>query len=863
MGRLKELAGRAGWSDLDKLVAALVSDPRWPEADTKGDVAKVLRALDVGAADALTWLDERPFATDLLADALGIDRAELDRVVAPRAAHPQLFLHELTDARPVDLLRDRLFPGIPEEVLDPKGRGLQWWFAMSGSGRSSVGRWLEARGAARYLRGRWEDVVGSITGDEPAFIELTSPEGVARYPDFADGTDITVAAPFFPVPLAELHELAAERRAWEATDEPDTEEPEADTGWSLVKTEEPGEWSGALLDWVADRTPTFPTDEAMAFFEKPFAKLWLKTPGDYLGMCGLLHRFGMPELLAMDGDQLVIEFLRARKERIDLPRTSLSADDLWTAYRGAMRGALKNAARADGYVRERDLVAWFPAEFPFTGADAVRELTRLHLLEPVGEGLLEMRPNWLTIFAGQAALNEMLDDPSLGLGDAFLHPKLAASAFDALVTYILPDDDDEEPDWDVAEWALDHLDATDGASVALLEAAFQAAGAVVLNQRHAAPADLLRRLWDAQMALAIPRFINAPPQPRILRLDADGRRLQGLWYIACFALSERLVAAGHLLPTSALAPWRSDTPPLFLAEALAGVVQTALPSKVGTEDSVGLLKFAADALVLGGRLIRRFGLVDPQNVQVRWLAAPFALLEQVRAGTPVTWHGRLAGDSDLNAVLALAEREHIPENVVLEALWRAGDRAGQPVMQAAVSRFSDPLAERAWRALPPDVLLALFSAALQTGEGIAWEWLSPAAWDGLVGWWLAHPHVPIHGLDDVPEEHARALIARRHGGFDRHATWRTFWDRLPDPCREAAYEELSSPPPEPLREGVAWATPEHAVEGLAVRLQARVSELRAQELVRLQVLRWAHIHTAARGVGWRAAFNLMTSLATG
>ncbi len=178
-------------------------------------------------------------------------------------------------------------------------------------------------------------------------------------------------------------------------------------------------------------------------------------------------------------------------------------------------------------------------------------------------------------------------------------------------------------------------------------------------------------------------------------------------------------------------------------------------------------------------------------------------------------------------------------------------------------KLSDELGERVWRALPPDVLLTVFSGALESGEGIAWAWLSPAAWDAILGWWRANPTETLHGLDYIPEEQAGRLIAARLGGMEPASTWRTLWERFPALCREAAYDELTGPPQQPPRDGVAWALPEEELAVLVERIAAGVDVLSTDEFVCLHLLRWAHFQAAARGPDWRSAFGLMSRLAAG
>ena len=97
---------------------------------------------------------------------------------APRGDLRRLRLSSLRFARALDLLDEPLCPGIPSAVLVPGAYQSLFWRAPSGSGRSLVARFLEARGLAHVLEARtFEEALTRLPGRGPVFIELYAQRG--------------------------------------------------------------------------------------------------------------------------------------------------------------------------------------------------------------------------------------------------------------------------------------------------------------------------------------------------------------------------------------------------------------------------------------------------------------------------------------------------------------------------------------------------------------------------------------------------------------------------------------------------------------------------------------------------------------
>src|SRR3954471_5706972 len=182
MGWLRDLMQQAPTPvrSLGDLSRSALRSGDWP-GDTKmqeRSLAALFSKLD--RDQELDWLGDRPGAQLALAKALGASLDDIRARVQRRqegAPGQVLRLRALPAARALSLLEEPLFPGIPSEVLEPASFGGVYWIAPSGAGRSLVGRWLAARGLARFVRAeRWRDAQSQLPAHGAVFVELEAPE---------------------------------------------------------------------------------------------------------------------------------------------------------------------------------------------------------------------------------------------------------------------------------------------------------------------------------------------------------------------------------------------------------------------------------------------------------------------------------------------------------------------------------------------------------------------------------------------------------------------------------------------------------------------------------------------------------------
>src|SRR5688572_17351659 len=181
LGWLRDLMQQAPipMASLGDLSRAALRSGDWP-ADTRmqpRSLAALFSKLDRG--QELEWLGDRPGAQVAIAQALGAPLEDIrSRLRGRQDQNPGLVLRlkSLPAARALALLEEPLFPGIPAEVLEPASFSGVYWVAPSGSGRTLVGRWLEARGLARFVRAEtWADAIPKLPAHGAIFVELEAP----------------------------------------------------------------------------------------------------------------------------------------------------------------------------------------------------------------------------------------------------------------------------------------------------------------------------------------------------------------------------------------------------------------------------------------------------------------------------------------------------------------------------------------------------------------------------------------------------------------------------------------------------------------------------------------------------------------
>ena len=154
MGWLRDLVMRSEppLGSLGELARRALAHAAWPAQVQiqERSLAALLSKLD--RSQELDWLRDRPEALDCLAQVLGRPSSELRLLLgdAPvRRDRRMLRLHDLRFSRDVDLVREELPPGFPDDLKHPVRWGAPLvWVAPSGAGRTWLGAYLEARGLA-------------------------------------------------------------------------------------------------------------------------------------------------------------------------------------------------------------------------------------------------------------------------------------------------------------------------------------------------------------------------------------------------------------------------------------------------------------------------------------------------------------------------------------------------------------------------------------------------------------------------------------------------------------------------------------------------------------------------------------------
>lgn len=922
MGWLEDLAKESSHQSLGKLARAAVESTDWPaeEARNARSVENQLRALDQKLRRGQVWLTNRPKVREILADLLnmspeGLDPGGLDDEVP---AEPRFYFHDLPDARPIDLRTEPLFAGIPREVLEPEKWGLTWWFAQSGAGRTVVGQWLKARRKAAFLKAtRWSEVAGSIPAEGCVYVELaqSEPGDALRRPADLKGRKICVAAPFFPAPIEEvlavvgrIQKREQERREREERGDESEEEddPEFDWDWDIVKTPHAEEWAEALIRWIGERIPPgggFDADEAVGFLSSGTWPQLLHTPGDYFGLCGLMERYGAKRFLEMSTDRIASTYLEGRAERPDLRSGMVwGGEDLWRVVQGVTEGVIVHSPREDGFLKESSLAEWLPDDSLPPGQvldsarileltpeefarykerairsprSAVQELTRLRILEPVGEGLVEMHPKWLAFFATLKAISKLIEEPGRGLGKAFLQPSRAGW----LVEFLLhalggeetaedvdgeedegseEDEDESSEDIDSEEDeedkyigdAIRSLDPADSASIALVEAWFMVLGLALLDPDYEVSVATLKLLWDTEMRLAVSYdAIEFAAQPRALTISDPRGRLFDPWEIACFSISERLLAAGHAVEPSPLVPWNAASEPHVGVTLIWSGCR--LPLRFQDPPAKTLPQYTIPAFRLARRLYRH-----SEHAQ-RWLSpevkALFGGIDAVKAAARVRWTS-FSWWKWLDVMVPLAADDGVGEAEIFAAIWRGAKDPAK--LKVEVERLDDACQERFWAALPPVLIPERFHALVGEEEGLPWERLSDAQWEGVLQTWRRH-RGKRHGIEHVPREVARRVVAEELGGNEPRVVWAVLWDRFPDLCLEATVDALLLPDPVFRYGRIEWSTPEDRVEAVILALRRRAGVTLQAQATRGFVAVWAHSGVLGRGPGWKAAWELL------
>ncbi len=853
---------------------------RWGNADS---LRNALGKLD--KSEDFSPLGEPGFLP-ALARSLSCDPAELEQCarVARAAADPHAFRFDELDFT-IDLLKERPFPGVPEEVLAPSGWRRLWWYAPSGAGKDFVGRWLTARALATVAQGTSFDP-GEI---RPLYVLATR----------ADLNAIASVLAEFPKDRPLCVAAAFPRRKATVT-EPDAERPLLDPwpkalvkgGWRDVKTPPLGSWLDPLLEWVASHVVEgggLAEDGAIEaitrFVEKePQA---FETPGHVLGLCGLIEECGpaklasadnreharalvkialrragersdVPSVLRKQPEEVLLSLARAILCRSDAPSTDgLSRDaiedllppklrlpDVEGAREVARRRRGKGGANAEAALDEIGL------KLAPSGRVLVEALIEFRILEPRGKGF-GMRP-WVESLALARAAEDLVCECGRDLGEALLRPHAAPLVLTQLHAAFA------RGDFAALKEALAHTVRADPASIAALEGAFRAIGIAVL-EGAAPPQGLLEVAWRREFDVAMPARPGGrlPPFP-LLYWPGEGQWLHmGTWFLAALAISERIRASAPI----EFAYWTSDGP----AEVRPGF-EYIIQQIEAASSFFGRPPWWFEAFDMGRRLLER-GLSLPEDrgdlLAVPAVVAAVKERKPVPPGRDIGWLLRDPRSGTLELLDHQARKAGLSRESIIGALWDGYARAPA----SARLNFQGLAAEdqrELWRLAPAELVgdrLRLFPLMLSAKDA-PHEATTPEQWRAFLATWDPMEDAPL--FRDVERSQAwfampneileEAVRAGKLSSPHIHELREWAWRRIP---KELLAQALTWVQEGNLERMIKEVPPERWGSFLG---PVRERLPRAGEAERGAALIWLHLFVTRRGGGWREAFVLLEEM---
>jgi hypothetical protein len=797
MGWLRDLMTAADppVRSFERLASAATKTPDWPtnnRVQTRS-LATLLGRLDRG--QDLSWLADRQAVQIALARSLGVPLDEIRRAIGPRAHGPEdsrtYRLRDLPSARPLDFTSDELPPGVPAEVLSAPARPL-WWLAPSGSGRSLVGRWLAARGRARFVESEdGSDLDGRIE-EGPLFLELGRPNAGASLPKARPG--LCIAAPFAP---------------------------EAGSGFEVLHSPELSGVLEPLLEWAAARLPQdsrFDPGLTREFFAERVQAGQFDTVGVVLGVIGLLDELGPRELLTKPLAKVAQKFVETRIARSvdpampfatwlrraiyptlvgmaeralvdsDLPLETARSFEEWLALvppelerHVDLEWMRLSLSQIDSAIRPGD-VERAARKLPPGAFRVTSSLEQAGLLRRDAHDRLALGPAWLRATLQRGAIEALLTRSPFDWGEALLRPHAAAQMAEALLERTLREGSS-------ALGPVLDLEAGDQpAYAAAADMALRVAGIARLLGAELGQ-EVLDGLWSENAELAL-ELEGALPLPRIA-LDTTSTRAargagqallsSGTFYLAALSVSETLEER-HAGALAALDPWHQSEPDPRLAAAY-DAVQASLQSDPPWRRAALLMTARARTTV--GNVI---GADEPHALEL-----PAQILDEVEHGV-LTFATLEQGETDadwLEPTLWLADERGVSRGELARAVWAAWEQAGRP----AEATFLAPDArEHAlfWAHVPPTLLEHLLFDVRRRNVPYAvfgseqWQAFGQALmrFPDLVGdeqAWAAMP------LENVAELLAQPLEWSRAGD-----SVRVLWQRFPDLLANAVRRQLGA-----------------------------------------------------------------------
>lgn len=871
MGWLRDLMEQSdsGCRSYGDLARAALKNTDWPNESRMGErsLASILSKLDRN--QEADWLSERIGVQRVLSQVLGVPLDDVRGGTSPARAAARgdvrrLRLTALRYARALDLVEEPLCPGIPAAVVTPGGYQSLVWRAPSGSGRSLVGRYLEARGLARVIEAaNFEAALAQIPARGPVFLELHAQHGPLPAPPRAG---LCVAGDFEP----------------------------GNAAWELVSSPPVDAYLAELVTWVAERVP------ADGRFDAPRTLDWLRREmlgsgvldglGAALGLCGLADELGVQTLERKTVRQIAERFCRDRLLAALDPEATHAAwlrRNGYEALVGIGRRLLADSEQA--WDEPRALEAWLelvPVEhqrepdldwmrLSLSQADSairpadiekaarkippgafriVRALERAELLRDPAqitgengarESRLALGPRWFSNALRVDATRALVASSPEDFGEALLRSHAAPSIARELVERLS----------DRGSAFIDNvleLEGNDSAArAAAVDMTFRAAGVALLSGSDLS-ADSLEALWDEVLEARL-ELPGEPPCPRIEYPEpaADPLLTRGIWYLAAFAIGSELgQRAGRRHPL--LRPWRARevSPELY---TLCAQIARDLPRD--ERDHGWVLR----AFSLIGKLRAEVGALG--NVErPEMLERPAVILDEVTHGvlTFATVAGLADDELGLPALRELAKERGLPFTDVARAIWEAWDDAQRPSEGAGFLAPDSAVAAWFWPSVPNELLEVLLCDVRATN--IPYALFEPAQWQAFLS---ALETAPDRAEDERAFEFAPDAVVEEAWarGVESRALFASTWQRAPARAESELTRLLESDTDEDApRLGLllAAAPPSQLAQVFEAFSRPTIARLGAFKLAAIR--RFLHDYIRARKTGYPEAYARLSEI---
>ncbi|WNG13438.1 hypothetical protein [Cystobacter fuscus] len=876
-------------TSLSELAQRVRKAHAWPRGKKlkAASLATYLGKFDGG--EQLEWLDQHPEVSRALAEALEMAPEEMDEQLAERQANKpapgsKLRLRDV-QTRPLDLMHEPLPPGIRVEVQDPAFWPL-WWYAPSGSGRTLVGHWLQARGLAVFIQARtWAEAEQQFPDNgHPVFVELDSAEEAPDWEQRWEGWKICVATESLP------SAPPIENRP-EEEEHPFREPP---PNWRLVKNASASEWIDDFLEWLEERV-TMKRFNAKAF------RQWLSQStilnridnvGTALGLAGLFATYDRndgttgPLSRTQELSELAKLFLRMliqhREHEVDLsvPKLwerllhlshSLLQDDSAPSHEARPLDAWHALVRVrpdrvdlewleklveDGLKMDKAHIDKARTHLPADAFRTVKALRSLGLLRERQPGQYAFRPPWVLEALLQHTLLALFEQGPEAWGGVLLRQEHAVTVFEELFKRC------RNKDFTLVEQLLARPAPASSAWVAGLEASFRALGFASLMGVQF-PEALRRDILRHQRALIIPTH-DGIPLPRITyayKSEQEEPLLdRGLWYAALFSLTEALPPHSEL----SIEDWCAGIPEqarIWLLNMAA--CRTAREKGVRSDWWTPLLD-------LGGRLMNRLQLFNDSASWVPELVQPEYLLRRFQRKDLTlreldqyfTWR-------EISTVLPdYVQRRGLAWEELARVIWDVWIKERNDKQLPQFLAPDAPHAQLFWKTPPAAAIEILvedrFYHSMFRQESV-FSFFQCEHWDVFLRSWTSSGGISraktgysqLTALQKMPEEHVRQAIRAGYPDAYDHSSRRLLWRLWPEVLCEEVGRMLQQAQWETALHQ-AWAAPANLVPRLLASAEQGMT--RPSTPPSPMLARWLHGQIGERVPGWDKAWMLLERL---